>query len=99
MSNVVLQGFRSLDHGELRWVMRDLSNSEALVVDGLPLRVVKYSSLITWLCVFINAASATSTYPVLAVLLVPLHKGKVENPAITVLGGGDILFHSFCNNI
>ena len=35
MSNVTLQGFRSVDHAELRGVLRGFSNSEALGVDRL----------------------------------------------------------------
>ena len=49
MSNVTLQGSRSVDHGELRGVLWSLSNNEALGVDGLPSEAFKYapSSLIT----------------------------------------------------
>ena len=43
MSNVTLQGFHSVDHNDLRELLRSLSNSEALGVDGLPARAFKYA--------------------------------------------------------
>ena len=83
MSNVTLQAFRNADHGELKGVLQGLSNSEALGVDGLSSGAFKYapSSLITWLCLFINACICHQYIPsqVLAVLLVPLLKSKVKN--------------------
>ncbi|KAG0728202.1 hypothetical protein GWK47_032976 [Chionoecetes opilio] len=84
MRGVSLQGFRSVDHEEMRGVLQSLSSSEALGMDGLPSGAFKYAppSLVTWLCLFINACVCHQYIPsqVLAVLIVPLLKSKVKDP-------------------
>ncbi|KAG0728172.1 hypothetical protein GWK47_033047 [Chionoecetes opilio] len=85
MWGVTLQGFRSVDHAEMRVILQSLTTSEALGMEGLPSGALKYAppSLVTWFCLFINACICYQYIPsqVLAVLLVPLLKSKVKDPA------------------
>ncbi|KAG0716442.1 hypothetical protein GWK47_009723 [Chionoecetes opilio] len=85
MRGVTLQGFCNVDHEEMRGVLQSLSFSEALGMDGLPSGAFKYAppSLVTWLCLFINACVCHQYIPsqVLAVLIVPLLRSKVKDPA------------------
>ena len=85
LSDVPLEGFRSVDFSEMSEILRGLSNSEALGVDGLPSGAFKHAppSLVSWLCLFVNACICHQYIPrqVLAVLLVPLLKSKVKDPS------------------
>ncbi|KAG0728136.1 hypothetical protein GWK47_033112 [Chionoecetes opilio] len=57
MRGVSLQGFRSMDHKEMIGILQKLSSSEVLGMHGLPSGAFKYAplSLVTLLCLFINA--------------------------------------------
>ena len=85
MNEVPLEGFRSVTHSEMRDILRGLSNSEALGVDGLPSGAFKHAppSLVSWLCLLINACICHQYIPrqVLAVQIMPLLKSKVKDPA------------------
>ena len=85
MRGVTLQGFHSVDYKEMSETLCSHTTSEAVGVDGLPSGALKYAppSLITWLCVSVNACICHQYIPsqVLAVLIVPLLKSKVKDPA------------------
>ncbi len=85
LCDMTLQGYHSVDYREMRDILQGLSSSEALGMDGLPTGAFKYapSSLVVWLCFLINSCICHQYIPrqILEVLVVPLLKSKVKDPA------------------
>lgn len=87
LHDVSLRDFKCITYAEMRDTLKDLSNSEALGVDGLPSGAYKYAppSLAVWLTVFVNACVSHQFIPsqVLKVIIIPLLKSKLKDPTMS----------------
>ena len=87
LQNIEWEDTRSVTYVEMKDILKSLSNSEALGVDGLPSEAYKYAppALIAWLSIFVNACLSHQFIPtqVLKVVIVPLLKSKLKDPSVS----------------